>query len=139
MIYLDGNSLGRLPKRSIEKIRDVVERQWGHRLIRAWSEGWFEASQRIGAKIARLLGAEPEEVIVADSTSVNLFKLVLAALQARPGRTRVLSDHLNFPSDLCVLQSALALTRHHRLEIALSDNGIDAPLDALARSIDERT
>jgi kynureninase len=138
-IYLDGNSLGRLPKRSVERMRDVVERQWGHRLIRGWGDGWFEAPQRVGAKIARLLGVAADEVIVADSTSVALFKLVLAALQARPGRTKVVTDDLNFPSDLYVLQGALALTREHRLEVAQSTDGIDAPVDALARSIDERT
>jgi kynureninase len=138
-IYLDGNSLGRLPKRSVELVRDVVERQWGRRLIRAWGDGWFEAPQRVGAKIARLLGAAPGSVIVADSTSVNLFKLVLAALQARPGRNKVVTDDFNFPSDLYVLQSALAITPEHRLEIARSVDGIDAPVDALARAIDERT
>jgi kynureninase len=138
-IYLDGNSLGRLPKRTAERLRDVVERQWGRQLIRAWGEGWFEAPQRVGAKIARLIGAAADEVIVADSTSVALFKLVLAALHARPGRSKVVTDDLNFPSDLYVLQGAVALTREHRLEIARSTDGIDAPVDALARSIDERT
>src|SRR5512146_1461910 len=85
VIYLDGNSLGRMPKRTATRMRDVVEREWGDRLIRGWNEGWFTAPQRIGGKIARLVGAAADEVIVGDSTSVNLFKLALAALQARPG------------------------------------------------------
>src|SRR5690606_35229126 len=91
IIYLDGNSLGRLPKLAATRMREAVEQQWGQRLIRGWREGWFEAPQRIGAKIAQLIGAQPDEVIVCDSTSVNLFKLVSAALQARAGRTKVVS------------------------------------------------
>ena len=137
-IYLDGNSLGRLPRRSIERMRDAIERQWGSRLIRAWTEGWFDAPQRVGAKIARLLGAAADEVIVADSTSVNLFKLAVAALQARPERTRIVTDDLNFPSDIYVLRGVTELTGRHALEIVPSD-GIEAPLERLAQSIDERT
>src|SRR4029077_15411324 len=72
LIYLDGNSLGRLPKRTVERMRSVVEREWGERLVRGWNEGWFTSAKRIGAKIAKLLGADADEVIVADSTSVNL-------------------------------------------------------------------
>jgi len=119
LIYLDGNSLGRLAKRCIGRMREAVDRQWGERLIRAWGDGWFGAPQRIGSKIAELLGAAADEVIVADSTSVNLFKLVMAALQARPGRTRVVTDELNFPSDLYVLRGALRLAgADYRLEVA---------------------
>src|SRR5512135_2751372 len=83
LIYLDGNSLGRLPKRTVTRVREVVEREWGGRLIRGWNEGWFTAPERIGAKIARLMGAASNQVIIGDSTSVNLFKLVMAALHAR--------------------------------------------------------
>src|SRR3712207_5176668 len=83
MIYLDGNSLGRLPKAKAVLADELVRRQWGQRLIRGWNEGWFTAPERIGAKIAQLIGAQPDEVIVADSTSINLFKLVVAALRAQ--------------------------------------------------------
>lgn len=76
LIYLDGNSLGRLPKRSCARLRQVIEHGWGERLIRGWGEEWFTAPQRVGAKIAPLIGAQPDEVIMCDSTSVNLFKLV---------------------------------------------------------------
>src|SRR5512135_2958388 len=75
LIYLDGNSLGRLPRRTVARLRHAVEHEWGKRLIRGWTEGWYEAPARIGGKLARLIGAEPDEVIVADSTSVNFFKL----------------------------------------------------------------
>jgi kynureninase len=109
LIYLDGNSLGRLPRGAVERLRTLVEDEWGKRLIRGWNEGWFTAGQRVGAKVAHLIGAQPDEVIVSDSTSVNLFKLIMAALAARPGRLAVVTDDLNFPSDLYVLQGALRL------------------------------
>ena len=138
-IYLDGNSLGRLPRRAAERLRDTVERQWGERLIRAWGEDWFEAPKRIGGKIARLIGAADDEVIVADSTSVNLFKLALAALAARPGLSRVVTDDMNFPSDVHVLQSAIALAGDRRLDIVRSPDGIHGPVEALAERCDEGT
>ncbi len=132
LIYLDGNSLGRLPKATPDLAADLVQRQWGERLIRSWNEGWWEAPQRIGAKIARLIGAQPDEVILADSTSVNLFKLVITALRARPDRTRILTDDLNFPSDLYVLEGiADLLGGRHRLEIVPSPDGIHGPAQAI--------
>ena len=94
--YLDGNSLGVLPKATAPRQRDLVEREWGERLIRSWNEaGWIEAPQRIGAKIASLIGARPHEVIVADSTSVNLYKLLVAAARLSD-RPVLLSEAGNF-------------------------------------------
>jgi kynureninase len=140
LIYLDGNSLGRLPRASVARAEELVREEWGRRLIGSWNEGWFALPQRIGAKIARLVGAAPDEVVLADSTSVNLFKLVVAALQARPGRTRVVTDDLNFPSDLYVLQSALRLAgEEHRLEVVRSPDGVTLPQETLAASLDART
>jgi kynureninase len=140
LIYLDGNSLGRLPKHTAQRLHEVVENEWGKRLIRGWGEGWFTAPQRIGAKIAHLIGAQPDEVIVCDSTSVNLFKLYLAALQARPGRTRVVTDDMNFPSDLYVLQGALKLSGpHYQLLITHSRDGLTVTNDALQANIDAST
>jgi kynureninase len=140
LIYLDGNSLGRLPNRTVERLSAVVEKEWGRRLIRGWNEGWFDASQRIGAKIARVIGAQPDEVIVCDSTSVNLFKLVMAALQARPDRRKIVSDELNFPSDLYVLSGAIRLAGSgYRLDLAASADGITVSDDALDRIIDRDT
>lgn len=104
VIYLDGNSLGALPKATPEAVQRVVEQEWGEGLIRSWNgAGWFEAAGRVGAKIAPLIGAAPHEVITCDSTSVNLFKLIAAALQMRPGRTVVLSEPGNFPTDLYMI------------------------------------
>ncbi len=139
LIYLDGNSLGRLPKASVDLARDVIERQWGDRLIRSWGEGWLEAPSRIGAKIAQLIGAQPDEVVVADSTSVNLFRLAVAALRVQSGRRRVVTDDLNFPSDLYVLRSALDLLGRHDLEVVPSVDGVDGPVDGLVRRLDVDT
>jgi kynureninase len=140
LIYLDGNSLGRLPKRSNSCLRQVMERGWGERLIRGWGEEWFTAPQRVGAKIARLIGAQPDEVIVCDSTSVNLFKLVVAALQAKPGRRKVVTDDLNFPTDVYVLQGAIKLAgQDFRLEMVHSQDGMTIADKAFAAAIDAET
>ncbi|MFM9828651.1 MAG: kynureninase [Sphingomonas sp.] len=106
VIYLDGNSLGPLPKASIAAMTHITERQWGDRMVRAWNEGWMAAPQRIGAKIARLIGAEAHEVIVTDSTSSNLFKLLVAALNRDPTRRTIVTEAGNFPSDLYVAEGA---------------------------------
>lgn len=104
MIYLDGNSLGRLPTGTIESVELAVRAQWGERLIRGWNEGWIELPFRLGAKIAKLLGARSGEVVVCDSTSVNLYKLATAAVRAGPTGARILTDNSNFPSDIYILQ-----------------------------------
>ncbi|WP_073973435.1 kynureninase [Erythrobacter donghaensis] len=104
VIYLDGNSLGALPKATPAALARVVEAEWGEGLIRSWNDaGWFDMAARVGAKIAPLIGAAPHEVIACDSTSVNLFKLIAAALQMRPGRKVVLSEPGNFPTDLYMI------------------------------------
>ncbi|TCD06868.1 kynureninase [Erythrobacteraceae bacterium CFH 75059] len=109
VIYLDGNSLGALPAATPERLRQVVERQWGEQLIRSWNAapgdtgGWIDLPRRVGAKIAPLIGAHPDEVIACDSTSVNLFKLIAAALALRPGRRVVLSEPGSFPTDLYMI------------------------------------
>ena len=130
VIYLDGNSLGALPKATAGVISRVIEREWGEGLIRSWnSAGWFEAAGRVGAKIAPLVGAAPQEVIACDSTSVNLFKLIAAALQMRPGRKVILSEPGNFPTDLYMIagleRQGLAkrrLASRERLVAALDDD-----------------
>jgi len=110
VIYLDGNSLGALPRATIAGQSDMVERQWGEALIRSWNEnGWIEAPQRIGSKIASLIGAKPHEVIVADSVSVNLFKLIAAAAPLAPDRKTLLSEAGNFHTDLHIAGGAAEL------------------------------
>jgi len=112
VIYLDGNSLGALPAATPAAIADATTRQWGERLIRSWNEGWIDAPVRLGGKIAPLIGARADEVIVGDSTSASLFKALVAALReaARidPARRVVLSEAGNFPTDLHVAEGAVA-------------------------------
>jgi len=100
LIYLDGNSLGALPVGVPEVMRRAVEYEWGERLIRSWNERWFGASDRISRRLAPILGAAPDEIQVADSTSINLFKLIAAGVRLRPGRREVLVDASAFPTNL---------------------------------------
>lgn len=105
VIYLDGNSLGALPKATPARLEQVLRGEWGEGLIRSWnSADWITLPQRVGGKIAPLVGAQPHEVIVADSVSVNLFKLISAALKMRPGRKVILSEPGNFPTDLYMIE-----------------------------------
>ncbi|GAA4045841.1 kynureninase [Parerythrobacter jejuensis] len=105
VIYLDGNSLGALPKATTERLQQVMREEWGTDLIRSWnSADWIHLPQRVGGKIAPLIGAQPHEVIVADSVSVNLFKLISAALKMQSGRRVILSEPGNFPTDLYMIQ-----------------------------------
>ncbi|MCJ1678407.1 kynureninase [Streptomyces sp. APSN-46.1] len=112
IVYLDGNSLGALPAGVAAATADVVHRQWGELLIRSWDESaWWTAPERIGDKLAPLIGAAPGQVVVGDSTSVNLFKaLVGAARLAPPGRTRMLVDGNTFPTDGYIAASAARMT-----------------------------
>ncbi len=115
VIYLDGNSLGPLPRTTAPALADMVAQAWGERLIRSWNEGWIDAPQRIGGKIARLIGAHSDEVIVADSTSVNLFKLLVAALRHDPARHTIVSETGNFPTDLHIAEGAVGCVPGARL------------------------
>ena len=110
LIYLDGNSLGALPRATPDRLRRLVDDEWGNGLIRSWTEaGWIEAPRRIGDKIGRLIGAGPGEVVVADSTSVNLFKLLAGAVRAQPGRHFILTEKQNFPTDIYVAEGLCRL------------------------------
>jgi kynureninase len=119
VVYLDGNSLGALPRQAEERVRTVITRQWGQDLIKSWNvHDWIGVPARLGGKIARLIGAKPSEVLVADSTSLNVFKALHAALCLRPGRRVILSDEGNFPTDLYMAQGLIEqLSDSHRLEI----------------------
>jgi kynureninase len=134
LIYLDGNSLGPLPMRTRARIQHVVETEWGQDLIRSWNTaGWLTLAQRVGDKIAKLVGADPGELVVADSTSANLYKVLSAALTIAqadaPGRFRILSERTNFPSDLYIADT---LARERACELVLVD------ADAVSDHIDQR-
>ncbi|KQM41606.1 kynureninase [Sphingomonas sp. Leaf10] len=107
VIYLDGNSLGALPKSTPTRLQAVAVEEWGQGLIRSWNaHDWVGAGRRVGAKITRFIGAEPHEVVVADSTSSNLYKLLVAAVKAQNGRRTILSEPGNFPTDLYMADGA---------------------------------
>jgi kynureninase len=120
VIYLDGNSLGALPKETPARLARVAQAEWGADLIKSWNaHGWFDAPQRIGAKIGKLIGAGEGETIVADSTSINLYKALSAALSINSGRKIVLSERGNFPTDLYMAQGLIAqLGQGHELRLA---------------------
>ncbi len=120
IVYLDGNSLGALPKATPARVAAVITEQWGIGLIRSWTAaGWLDLPSRLGNKIARLLGAAPGTVLAADSTSINLFKLLSAALRLRPDRRVILSEAGNFPTDLYVAEGlAELLGLGHTLRLA---------------------
>jgi kynureninase len=109
LVYLDGNSLGRLPRASAGRVAGVLCEEWGERLIRAWEEGWMTLPESVGDRLgAAVLGAAPGQVLVADSTTVCLFKLASAALDARAARTEIVTDVENFPTDRYVLEGLAA-------------------------------
>ena len=123
LIYLDGNSLGAVPAATAARVQAVVESEWGVGLVRSWNTaGWIDLGQRIADKIAPLVGAAPGEVIVADSTSVNLYKVLSAAIaiqQARAAKaSQIVSERTNFPTDLYIAET---LARAHGLELVLAD------------------
>ncbi len=155
LIYLDGNSLGMLPKAAQEKARQIVDEQWGRDLIRGWNKGWWDAPSRVGDKIGQLIGAAAGQVLVNDTVSLNLFKLATAALTLQPNKKRIITDTFNFPSDLYILQGIQHLLSHGSLDtlredhtkpldhqiirIGASDNDITPDLAALESAIDENT
>ncbi|MBB4688901.1 kynureninase [Amycolatopsis jiangsuensis] len=128
--YFDGNSLGAPPKHVAGRLAAVVREQWGGRLIRSWAEGWWDAPVRVGERIAPLVGAAPGQVVVSDSTSVDLFKTLVAAVRANPGRDEILLDAATFPTDGYVAAQVARLTGHTLRRV---------PLDELSAAAGERT
>ncbi|GAA3831403.1 kynureninase [Sphaerisporangium flaviroseum] len=110
VVYLDGNSLGAPPRRVADRVGEVVREQWGRRLIRSWPESWWTAPERVGEKIAPLVGAAPGQLVVADSTSVNLFKALVGAVRLAPGRREIVVDAATFPTDGYIAESVAELT-----------------------------
>ena len=139
MTYLDGNSLGRLPRSTVARLQTVVGSEWGVGLIRSWGEGWMDLPVTVGDQIGSVaLGAAAGQVAVGDSTTVCLYKLALAALDARPGRTEILTDIANFPTDRYVLEG-LAHSRGLELRWLRADPAAGPTPQAVAALISERT
>lgn len=134
LIYLDGNSLGALPVVTPAAVARTVTGEWGETLIASWnSHDWIGLPQRLGNRIAPLIGAGEGEVVVCDSTSVNLYKLIVAALAAQPGRTTIVTEAGNFPTDIYVAQGAVAtLGQEHRIDAVAAAELIDALNDDTA-------
>ena len=123
VIYLDGNSLGPLPKTTAARVNEAITQEWGQGLIRAWnSAGWIETPQRVGDKIAQLVGAAPGELVTTDSTSINLYKVLSVALNIAasdtPGRKMLVSERSNFPTDLYIAES---ICQERGLQLKLVD------------------
>ncbi len=132
-IYLDGNSLGALPVATADRVAKVVTAEWGRDLIRSWNvNDWMHMPTRVGDKIGRLIGAAPGQVLSADSTSVNVFKLAAGALRLRPDRRTVVSDRGNFPTDLYMVQGLSDLIGG-RCELRVVEEG------EVASAIDDTT
>ncbi len=131
VIYMDGNSLGALPRTTAARLADVVTREWGHDLIRSWNTAqWITYPQRLGDRIATLIGAAPGTVVAADSTSINLYKLAAAALKLQSPRRKVVTEPGNFPTDLYILQG---LARYMDMEL------VTVPRDRLLDAVDDAT
>jgi kynureninase len=139
LIYLDGNSLGRLPLDTVQRLAQVAQREWGERLIRAWSERWMELPERVGDRLgSALLGAAPGQVAVADSTTVCLYKLASAALAARSDRSEIVTDRDNFPTDRYVLEG-LATERGLTIRWIEADSRAGPRAEDVAAVTSERT
>jgi kynureninase len=128
VIYMDGNSLGAMPKAVAPRVRQVTEREWGHDLIKSWNTAdWFTAPQRIGDKIAKIIGADEGEVVATDSTSINLFKVLAAALMINSDRSVIVMEGSNFPTDNYIAQGLIEfLGRHHQIRFVEKDDVMDA-------------
>ncbi len=108
MIYLDGNSLGPMPQAAASVLNRTIEQEWGHDLIRSWnSAGWFDMPVRLGDRVGALLGAAPGQTVVCDTTSINLFKAIHAAIGLRPDRDVVIAEDASFPTDLYIMEGAM--------------------------------
>lgn len=140
LIYLDGNSLGRLPGKTKQKTMQVVEQEWGKDLISSWNKSWYQKSLELGNKIAVLIGAQEGEVIVSDNTSTNLYKLAFGALKARASRNTIVTDEFNFPSDVYILQGlARELQRKYDIQMVKSIDGISINDKDIKTKINDET
>lgn len=138
VIYLDGNSLGARPKAALQRAQEVITKEWGTDLIRSWNQaGWFDLPSRLGNKLARLIGAKDDEVVITDSTSINLFKLLAAALHIQAGKAEtaerkvIVTERDNFPTDIYMAEGlAKWLNRGYRLHLVDSPEELASAVNA---------
>jgi kynureninase len=124
VIYLDGNSLGAAPKAALRALKIAAEEEWGEHLIRSWhSAGWFDLPARLGDRIARVIGATADETVVTDTTSINVYKVVHAGLNLRPGRFVIVAEGAGFPTDIYMSEGVASV----RPDIRIRLEGVDAP------------
>ncbi|MBY6137125.1 kynureninase [Nocardioides marinus] len=144
-IYLDGNSLGPLPRAATERVGNMMQHEWGDMLITGWNKaGWMQKSRDLGDRIGRLIGAEPGHVIVGDTLSIKVYQALASALELNPGRKVVLSDNGNFPSDLYIAQGLLtSLGAEYELRVvdpeAVEENITDDIAVLMLTEVDYRT
>lgn len=145
VIYLDGNSLGALPKSVSAKMESVIRNEWGDQLIRAWNTaGWYMQPRNVGDRVAKLIGAEPGTVVMGDTLSIKVYQALASALETRPDRKIILSDSGNFPTDLYMAQGLIkTLARGHEIKLS-SPQDIEAEINAdvavvLVTEVDYRT
>jgi kynureninase len=137
--YLDGNSLGRVPKATVERLATFVRQDWGNRLIRGWDDSWVDLPVTVGDELgAALLGAAPGQTVIADSTSVNIYKLLHAAVGMRPDRDEIVIDATNFPTDRYLVES-VAAARGMTVRWLRPDLIGSVTVDVLAEALSERT
>ena len=140
LIYLDGNSLGKLPKKTIKITANILENQWGNKLIRSWNEHWIDLSKDIATKIAKIVGAQPDEIFVGDTTSLNLYKLLFATLTLQKGKTEIITDDLNFPTDLYIIQGLIKQQfKDHSLKVLKSKDEIFMDTATISEAINKKT
>ena len=134
MIYLDGNSLGPLPKSAAKRVAQVVEDEWGQHLIKGWNDcGWMASPTQMGDRIGRLIGAEPGHVVIGDTLSIKVYQALASALQMRPDRKVILSDSGNFPSDLYMAEGLIGLLGgDYELRVVAPEDVADAITEDIA-------
>jgi kynureninase len=134
VIYMDGNSLGAMPRAASKRVGEVTDREWGHHLIKSWNTAdWFNAPRRVGDKIAKIIGAEEGEVVATDSTSINLFKAISAALRINSDRSLIVMEGSNFPTDNYITQGVVEfLGRQHEIRFVEKDRIMDAIENSVA-------
>ena len=134
-IYLDGNSLGKLPLETLNDLNNTIKNQWGKKLIRSWNEHWLDLNDRVNLKMSKLINADPNEVLVGESTSVNLYKLLYGLLNSKKYNKSLITDSLNFPSDLYIMEGLKELTISKKVIIVKYLSDLESDLKLLKESI----